>query len=98
MGFLMDGLSGEDYDRTYGDRTLVARIWGYFRPHLPIMIGVAVLIVLNSLVSTVLPILLAQGIDTLPTAHAVDTVALLVGAILVAGGLAWVLNYFRQWY
>ena len=32
MGFIMDGLDAEAYDRTYGDRQLVRRIMGYFRP------------------------------------------------------------------
>jgi len=35
MGFLMDGLDAEEYDRTYGDRELVRRILSYFRPHVP---------------------------------------------------------------
>ncbi len=32
MGFIMDGLDAEAYDRTYRDRDLVKRIIGYFRP------------------------------------------------------------------
>ena len=49
MGFIMDGLDAETYDRTYADNQLVARIIGYFRPQLTIMLFVAVLVVLNSL-------------------------------------------------
>ena len=37
MGFIMDGLDAEAYDRTYGDRALLRRILGYFRPKLPVM-------------------------------------------------------------
>ena len=32
MGFIMDGLDGEAYDRQYNDRDLVRRIVGYFKP------------------------------------------------------------------
>ena len=32
MGFIMDGLGAEAYDRNYSDRQLIARIIGYFRP------------------------------------------------------------------
>jgi hypothetical protein len=32
MGFLMDGLDAEAYDRKYNDRELVRRIAGYFWP------------------------------------------------------------------
>ncbi|HLQ11297.1 MAG TPA: ABC transporter ATP-binding protein, partial [Ktedonobacteraceae bacterium] len=65
MGFIMDGLEAEAYDRSYSDRALIARIIGYFRPKLPIMIVVAVLIVLNSLLDTAFPILISKSIDTL---------------------------------
>ncbi len=34
MGFIMDGLDAEDYDRSYSDRELVRRILRYFRPKL----------------------------------------------------------------
>ena len=32
MGFIMDGLESEAYDRTYSDRALFGRIASYFRP------------------------------------------------------------------
>ena len=32
MGFIMDGLDAEEYDRSYGDAVLVKRIITYFRP------------------------------------------------------------------
>ena len=35
MGFIMDGLDAEAYDREYTDRQLLQRIIRYFRPHLP---------------------------------------------------------------
>ena len=57
MGFIMDGLDAETYDRTYKDNQLVARIIGYFRPQLTVMLIVAVLVVLNSLMDTAFPIL-----------------------------------------
>ena len=55
MGFIMDGLDAEAYDRHYSDRQLVARIVGYFRPKLRLMIFVAALMVLNSLLDTAFP-------------------------------------------
>ena len=33
MGFIMDGLDAEAYDRTYSDRQLLNRITRYFRPY-----------------------------------------------------------------
>jgi len=48
MGFIIDGLDTEDYDRQYSDRELLNRIVGYFQPYRRKMILVAVMITLNS--------------------------------------------------
>ena len=48
MGFILDGLETESYDRTYSDRELLRRIVAYFRPHRLQMLVVAALILLNS--------------------------------------------------
>ena len=98
MGFIMDGLDAEAYDRSYSDTQLITRIIGYFRPKLRVMIAIAVLVVLNSLADAVLPILLARGIDTLGHAITLQSVLLLVGAILIAGVLSWTFNFLRQTY
>lgn len=98
MGFFMDGLDAEAYDRTYSDRSLVKRIVAYFKPKLHIIIFVAVLVVLTSLLDTAFPILVSRSIDTLVVAKAWQTAQWLVGFILLAGVLSWTCNMFRQWY
>lgn len=98
MGFIMDGLDSEAYDRTYTDRQLVDRIFSYFKPHLPAMTVVAGMIVLNSVMESVLPLLVARGIDTMAAGASWVRGSILVGTVLVAGILAWVFNYFRQSY
>jgi ABC-type multidrug transport system fused ATPase/permease subunit len=98
MGFIMDGLDAEAYDRNYTDRQLIARIIGYFRPKVRIMIVVAALITLTSLLDTVFPVLISYGIDTVVASGAIKTILLLVIAILLAGVFSWVCNFFRQWY
>ena len=50
MGFLMDGIDAEGYDRSYSDRELLGRIFDYFRPHLGAMGFVALMIVLDGTV------------------------------------------------
>ena len=97
MGFLMDGLDAEAYDRSYSDRQLVARIIGYFRPKARIMLIVAGLVVLTSLLDTVSPILISSGIDVVVASPALRTILLLVGAILLSGIISWLCNFFRQW-
>ena len=94
----MDGLEAEAYDRSYSDRALIARIIGYFRPKLPIMIVVAVLIVLNSLLDTAFPILISKSIDTLVVSKTLSSAGMLIAIILVTGVLSWTCNFFRQRY
>jgi ABC-type multidrug transport system fused ATPase/permease subunit len=96
MGFIMDGLEAEAYDRKYSDRALIARIIGYFSPRKGLMITVAVLVVLNSLVDTAFPLLVSHSLDVVIVSRAVQTVVILIGVILAAGILSWTFNFFRQ--
>jgi ATP-binding cassette subfamily B protein len=103
MGFIMDGLDAEAYDREYTDRQLLTRILGYFRPHLATMSGVAALIVLNSLMDAAFPFLIARSLDRLQAAADLqETIwqrtAWLIGAIFLSGALSWTFNFFRQQY
>ena len=99
MGFIMDGLDAEEYDRTYADRLLVRRVLGYFQPHIGVMALVALMIVLNSLADTALPLLLSRGVDAVIGDSFSWTAALLfMGALLLTGALAWIFNFVRQTY
>jgi len=98
MGFIMDGLDEETYDRKYDDRQLVARIIGYFRPQLQMMLFVALLVVLTSLMDTAFPILIARSLDTLTTTQSAQSTVLLVVIILITGVLSWTFNFLRQRY
>lgn len=98
MGFLMDGIDAEGYDRSYSDRELLGRIFDYFRPHLAAMGFVALMIVLDSLMSAVLPILIARGLDVVAIDQSWQRAGVLIAAILISGALAWTFNFFRQWY
>jgi ABC-type multidrug transport system fused ATPase/permease subunit len=96
MGFVMDGLDAEAYDRTYNDRDLVRRIGGYFRPHARTMALVGGMVALASLVETVIPVAVSRGIDLLAGNPAVQIVLALAGGITVLGSLGWLFNYIRQ--
>jgi ATP-binding cassette subfamily B protein len=99
MGFIMDGLDAEEYDRSYSDRLLVRRVLGYFRPHLGVMALVALMIVLNSLADTALPLLLARGVDAvIGQSFSWSAALLFMGALLFTGVLAWIFNFVRQTY
>ena len=103
MGFIMDGLDAETYDREYTDRQLLARIIGYFKPHLSIMGIIAVMIVLNSLMDAAFPFLIARSLDRLEGAADLNVTiwqrtAWLIAAIFLSGVLSWSFNFFRQKY
>ena len=103
MGFIMDGLDAETYDREYRDRQLLGRILGYFRPHLATMGMVAGLIVLNSVMDAAFPFLIARSLDRLEGAADLNETiwqrtAWLIAAIFLSGVLSWTFNFFRQKY
>ena len=96
MGFIMDGLDAESYDRKYRDRDLVKRIFTYFRPQASRIAVVAAAIVLSSLVSTGLPIYISDVLDRLeldPAAVDLITTTVIITAI---GVFAWIFNAIRQ--
>ncbi len=95
MASLMEGLGAEAYDRTYSDRALIARIIGYFGSRRSLMLFVALLVILSALVDTAFPLLISYGLDQLLAAISIQTVYILVLAILVAGVLSWIFNFFR---
>ncbi|MEU3166134.1 ABC transporter ATP-binding protein [Streptosporangium sp. NPDC006930] len=98
MGFLMDGLDAEDYDRTYSDRELLRRILSYFRPKLGSMILVAVMIVLFSLSQAAIPLLVSWGVDGIEGGTIADVGWQLTAGLLIAGMLGWLFNFVRQWH
>jgi ATP-binding cassette subfamily B protein len=96
MGFILDGLDTESYDRAYTDRELVRRILGYFRPHARRMFLVVAALALSSVADTGGPILLSRAIDLVAENPSTHLVLLMVGGVLLMGATAWVLNYVRQ--
>jgi ABC-type multidrug transport system fused ATPase/permease subunit len=101
MGFIMDGLDAEAYDREYSDQTLLGRIGAYFRPHAGRMALVAGAISLDSLLGAGLPVIVSWSLDGL--ANAADLGSWLtqsggfyLAAYLLFGALSWTINYLRQ--
>ena len=93
MGFVLDGLDTETYDRQYGDRELVRRIVAYFQPHTWRMLAVALAIVLNSAANSAGPILISSAIDAVQDQLATQAILLLVGGVLLLGAAGWIFNF-----
>lgn len=97
MGFIMDGLDAEEYDRQYSDRELVRRILGYFRPEGRRMVLVACALLSTSLLNTGLPIFISQSIDRVAADPSQRNLMLALLGTVMLGALAWVFNALRQW-
>ena len=96
MGFILDGLDTEAYDRQYRDRELLIRTIGYFQPYARQMLLVAVMMTLNSAAGTAAPILISKAIDVLVQDPAVEKMLLLAGGVLLLGAAGWTFNYVQQ--
>jgi ABC-type multidrug transport system fused ATPase/permease subunit len=94
MGFIMDGLDAEAYDRTYSDRALVGRILRYFWPQRGRILVVSAAIVATSLVDIALPIFIARSLDEIVAGRANLVVVTLT--VVALGCLSWGFNFVRR--
>jgi ATP-binding cassette, subfamily B, bacterial len=97
MGFLMDGLDAEAYDRRYSDRDLVKRITKYFKPEMGRILTVVITVVLSSLANTALPIYISRGIDELQLDSRAETILRITLLATLFASLGWALNFVRRW-
>ena len=97
MGFVLDGLESESYDREYRDRDLLARILAYFRPFSRKVILVAAVLALNSIAGSGAPIAISRALDLASTNLTLLTLAQVSALVLILGAIAWVSNLVHQW-
>ncbi|MFW6082956.1 MAG: ABC transporter transmembrane domain-containing protein [Chloroflexota bacterium] len=98
MGFILDGLETESYDRSYSDRQLIGRIVRYFQPYTRQMILVGLVLTLSSIAGTGGPILISRTIDVVKVESSSGLILLLTGGVLLMGAARWVFNYIQQWF
>jgi len=95
MGFIMDGLESEAYDRSYSDRQLFSRILAYFRPfrsRIAIVVGVLILASLSEFLAQVI---VARSVDLASQRPQAAVFALVGIAVAAFGSLEWGFNYLR---
>jgi ATP-binding cassette, subfamily B, bacterial len=93
MGFILDGLETESYDRSYSDRDLLRRIGAYFAPYRWRMVFVGALILANSLTGTAVPILISRTLDRMAANGSASTIMGAAVGVLGLGTLGWLSNY-----
>jgi ABC-type multidrug transport system fused ATPase/permease subunit len=95
MGFLMDGLDAEGYDRKYSDGVLVRRILSYFKPQARKMGIAAAMIAGTALLDAAIPIFISRSLDVLDIGD-FTVIGLIALGLIVLGALSWVFNLVRQ--
>ena len=96
MGFILDGLETESYDRTYSDRELARRIGEFFKPYLGRLILTALALLFMSIVGALSPILIAKVIDWVSST---PRWGIILGASLgvsALGAMNWAFNYIHE--
>ncbi|GAB4190639.1 MAG: ABC transporter ATP-binding protein [Roseiflexaceae bacterium] len=96
MGFVLDGLRAEHYDRSYSDAALVRRIGSYFRPHTRRLAIVVAMVVLTSIAGTIIPLTISYGVDLFAGQPSLQLLLMAAGAATVLGLLNWCFNYVQQ--
>ena len=92
------GLEAEEYDREFRDRTLLKRIFEYFKPYKNYMSIVISLLILSSLSNSFVPLITSISINSLATDPKLINFLFLIGLIFVLNILTYVFNYFRYIY
>lgn len=97
MGFIMDGLEGEEYDRAYSDWSLLRRIIGYFSGEWRAISVIALAIVLGSVMSAALPVVISAAVDQLQLDPSRNALLGFTAGITALGLLTWLFGAARQW-
>lgn len=98
MGFILQGLDKEDYDRAYSDLELFKRIVSYFRPYVKNMLIVSITVFLAAIANTIVPIFIAESLDLVvenPDPFS-QPVLLLAFATLFSAVFAYFMNRLTQ--
>ncbi len=96
MGFFMDGLEAEEYDRQYSDGALVRRILNYFRPDARKMIIAAAAIGFVALLDTGIPIFISYSLDQLQVDPATSSLVMITVVLTLLASTSWLFNLVRQ--
>jgi len=97
MGFIMDGLDAEEYDRKYSDSVLVRRIFSYFTQEWRRIAWVITVIVLGSAMGTISPIVISYAIDQLQLNPTQEMMVNTTFLVTITGVLGWLFGALRQW-
>jgi ABC-type multidrug transport system fused ATPase/permease subunit len=97
MGFIMDGLESEAYDRKYSDRALFGRIASYFKPFRFRLALVALVLAAAALSEFAAQVVISRALDAATVATTTGTIVLLALAVAGFGVMEWLFNFARHY-
>ena len=83
MGWIMQGLDKEDYDRSYSDFTLLKRILGYFGKYKLFLFLIVISLTISSLSSTLVPVLISETLDKFYIGISTEDIQILIILLLL---------------
>ena len=91
------GLSGESYDRSYSNKTLLARIWIYTRPYKKLLFTAMLIVMVQATIAALPPVLVSKVLDsTLSVDPSFNVFVLLVGAVLLIEVMGFVFYFLLR--
>jgi ATP-binding cassette, subfamily B, bacterial len=96
MGFILDGLETDKYDRTYRDREIIKRIIGYFKPYTKTIVFLIFVLLLTSASMSFSPIIISRAIDVLLKEFSLPLILMLAAGIFLVGLAGWFFNFLME--
>ena len=90
------GLEAEEYDRVYRDKELLKRSLRYFKPHKRSMVFIILILISQSLLGSLIPILTSLTINNLETNRNVLYIVSIIVFIFCLNVSGWFFNYFLR--
>ncbi len=91
MSFILGGLSNSTFSRQESDTKLIGRLWNYLRGHHWRLALVVLVLFVNTLSVTLVPIVLGQAVDRLTAQNAVSSGPIASGVVSNDDALLWVI-------
>ena len=93
---IFGGLEQDTYDRQYSDGYLIRRLAVYFDQYRKKVIAIVIGFIVVSVVAALPPVFIAEGVDILESQGSSNTLALIIGALLVAAVVQYGANWLRR--
>lgn len=96
MAFIMDGFKGDSYDHEYPTKEILKRIHMLFEKKKKKMLAAMTCLVMNTAISTCVPLLLSDILDQFDRNSTKQKVVIFAVLFIVLNVMSWVLGYIQK--